>query len=262
MDPQQALAVYDEQVRRHPPAGHLAPDGTVAWSEEGDGGWNGVTWSALDGGNADSVIAAQVARFAGSTEPWEWKYYSYDQPPDLPDRLQRAGFTREPDETLLVAEIADLSLSAGVPEGVRLHQVEDAADIDALVRVHDEVFGGDNRRIGAALAAGLAQNPPTVAAVLALAGATPVAAGRVEFPTGCDFAGLWGGGTVAAWRRRGAFAALVAYRARLAAERGYRYLQVDASPESRPILSRLGFVELATTAPFVYHPPKAPEPSI
>jgi hypothetical protein len=36
----------------------------------------------------------------------------------------------------------------------------------------------------------------------------------------------------------------------LAAARGFRYLQVDASPDSRPILRRLGFAELATTTPF------------
>jgi hypothetical protein len=44
----------------------------------------------------------------------------------------------------------------------------------------------------------------------------------------------------------------VAYRAALASARGFRYLQVDASPESGPILTRLGFVELATTTPFIH----------
>ncbi len=48
------------------------------------------------------------------------------------------------------------------------------------------------------------------------------------------------------------FRAVVAYRARLAAARGFRYLQVDALPTSRPILERLGFVELATTTPFMH----------
>jgi len=48
------------------------------------------------------------------------------------------------------------------------------------------------------------------------------------------------------------FRALVAYRASLARERGYRYVQVDASPDSRPIFQRLGFTELAVTTPFRY----------
>ena len=58
-----------------------------------------------------------------------------------------------------------------------------------------------------------------------------------------------------AWRgASGIFRALVAYRAGLAAERGYRYLQVDALPASRPILQRLGFEPVASTTPYVFTP--------
>ena len=48
------------------------------------------------------------------------------------------------------------------------------------------------------------------------------------------------------------FRSLVAHRAALAAAAGCCYLQVDASADSRPILRRLGFVQLATTTPFVH----------
>jgi hypothetical protein len=44
---------------------------------------------------------------------------------------------------------------------------------------------------------------------------------------------------------------LVSHRAARAAAAGFRYLQVDASADSRPILQRLGFVEVATTIPYV-----------
>ena len=86
--------------------------------------------------------------------------------------------------------------------------------------------------------------------MIAWAEGTPVSAARIEFHTGTDFASLWGGGTIPAWRGRGVFRSLVAYRAALARARGLRYLQVDALPASRPILCRLGFTELATTTPF------------
>jgi hypothetical protein len=79
--------------------------------------------------------------------------------------------------------------------------------------------------------------------------------GRVEYRSASDFAGLWGGGTLPAWRGRGVFRALVAHRAHLAAARGFRYLQLDATPQSGPILRRLGFTKLATTTPFK-HPGK------
>ena len=68
-----------------------------------------------------------------------------------------------------------------------------------------------------------------------------------------------GGGTLPGWRGRGVFGSLVAHRAALASSRGFRYLQVDATPESRPILQRLGFVELATTTPFTH--PGSPPPT-
>jgi GNAT superfamily N-acetyltransferase len=120
------------------------------------------------------------------------------------------------------------------------------------VSVHEEVFGGDYAGLGRRLLDGISRQPSTAAAVVAFAGRTPISAGRVEFHAGTDFASIWGGGTLPAWRGRGVFHSLVAYRASLAAARGFRYLQVDASPDSRPILRRLGFVELATTTPFMH----------
>jgi GNAT superfamily N-acetyltransferase len=255
MNPHAVLAVFDEQIRRHPePDAHTqveSADGVVRCVSAGDG-WNGVTWSDLDPAAVDGVIAAQISRFAQVAQPWEWKHYSYDRPPDLPERLLAAGFTAEPAETLLVAEIADLVVDVAPPQGVELLPVVDEQGVEALVQVHDQVFGGDHSRLGRTLLPGLARQPPTVAAVVAMAGKTPIAAGRMEFHVGTDFASLWGGGTLHDWRGRGVFRSLVAYRAALASTRGFRYLQVDASADSRPILRRLGFVELATTTPFTY----------
>ena len=118
--------------------------------------------------------------------------------------------------------------------------------------VHDEVFGEDHSALGRALLAELARRPSRPRPWSPWPDETPIAAGRVEFHPGTDFASLWGGGTLPAWRGRGVFRALVAHRAALASARGFRYLQVDASPDSRPILERLGFVELATTTPFMH----------
>ncbi|HEV7897503.1 MAG TPA: GNAT family N-acetyltransferase [Planosporangium sp.] len=256
MDRQAVLAAFDEQIRRHPepdaPDGHVEHDDNVIRSVPVRDGWTGVTWCDLDRVGADTVIAAQISRFARLSRPWEWKHYSYDQPADLPDRLLAAGFTPQPTEALLVAEIADLTLDVPPPPGVDLRAVVDKHGVEALVSVHDEVFGGDYSALGRTLLAGLARQPTAAAAVVAVAGHTPIAAGRVEFHPGTDFASLWGGGTLPAWRGRGAFRSLVARRAALAAARGFRYLQVDASPASRAILQRLGFVELATTTPFTH----------
>ena len=256
MDRAAVLAAYDEQVRQRPqpatPDGRVERDGRVIRVvTEGDG-WNGVIWCHLDEASADEAIAAEVARFAEGGREWEWKHYSYDRPPDLAERLLAAGLTPEPREALLVAELAGLSLEASPPPGVELRPVSAEEDVAALVRVVDEVFGEDHAALGRMLLARLGREPAEVAAVVAFADGAPVAAGRVEFPREGDFAGLWGAGTVRPWRGRGVFRALVAHRAALAAARGFRYLMVDASADSEPILRRLGFAELATTTPFIH----------
>jgi GNAT superfamily N-acetyltransferase len=87
-------------------------------------------------------------------------------------------------------------------------------------------------------------------AVVCLADGAPVSGGRLDLDEGTDFAGLFGGATLPEWRGRGLYRATVAKRAELARERGYRYLYVDALPTSRPILERLGFVQITTTRPF------------
>jgi GNAT superfamily N-acetyltransferase len=249
------LAEFDSQMRRNPVAGprsRVEREPQVTRVISGDDGWSGVLWTDLTEADAGAVIDAQVSRFAALARPWEWKYYSYDQPAGLPERLHAAGFVPEPPETLLVARIADLNLEVSAPAGVDLVPVTDARGVSAVVGVHDEVFGGDHAATGSAITAALASQSRPVEAVVAVAGDTAISAGRVEFPEGSGFASLWGGGTLPAWRGRGVFRSLVAYRARLALARGYRYLQVDASADSSPILQRLGFAELARTTPFIY----------
>src|SRR5215213_711595 len=257
MNRQAVLAAFDEQLRQHPapeaPGERVERDEAVVHLVGGEDGWSAVTWSELTEATADAVIAATIDRFAQlGAGDWEWKQYSYDRPADLPQRLLAAGFTAEPAETLMVAEIAELALDVPPPAGVQLRPVSDVRGVDALVRVHDEVFGEDHSGLGRELLARLARHPPTVAAAVAVAGDIPIGAGRVEFHSGTEFASLWGDGTLRAWRGRGVFRSLVAHRAALASARGFRYLQVDAWPESRPILQRLGFVELATTIPFIH----------
>jgi GNAT superfamily N-acetyltransferase len=255
MDRTAVLAEFDNQMRRDPAADPWSAvereQGVTRVISSGDG-WSGVLWADLTGADADAVIDAQVSRFAELGLPWEWKHYSHDRPPGLAGRLLAAGFVPDPAETLLVTQIADLDVDASAPAGVELVPVTDARGASAVAGVHDEVFGGDHAAIGSAIVAALDMRPPPVEAVVAVAGDTAVSAGRVEFPADRDFATLWGGGTLPGWRGRGVFRSLVAYRARLARERGYRYLQVDASADSCPILLRLGFTELARTTPFKY----------
>ncbi|MEU9187140.1 GNAT family N-acetyltransferase [Streptomyces sp. NPDC048484] len=258
MDHEAALALFDREIREG--AQPFSPDsvvervGGVVRHVGPEQGWNGVLWSDLTESDADAAITEQTRYFAGLGElgrEFEWKVYGHDRPDDLGQRLRAAGFTPEPTETLMIAETGELNLDAGPPPGVELRPVTDAAGIGLVVDVHEQAFGTSGARLRHQLLAQLDTAPDTVVAVVALAGDVPVSSARMELVPGTRFAGLWGGGTVEAWRGRGIYRALVAHRARIAADRGYRYLQVDASDQSRPILQRLGFVPLTTTTPYV-----------
>jgi GNAT superfamily N-acetyltransferase len=246
------LAAFDEQMRRHPgesPGVRVGAAARVTRTVGSDGSWSSVVWSRLSEADADEVIAGELARATGE---FEWKLYSHDGPADLPERLRAAGLTPEPVETLMVADVADLELPVTAPDGVRLATVDDEDGVDTMLAVHVEVFGPGTTHPGmvGAVRASLGRRPPPTVAVIAWARDVAVSAGRVEFHDGTDFAGLWGGGTLPQWRGRGVFRALVGHRAVLARERGFRYLQVDALPTSRPILERMGFQALAETTPW------------
>ncbi|MET8037798.1 GNAT family N-acetyltransferase [Streptomyces sp. NPDC005345] len=256
MDHVAVLALFDrdmrETARPDAPGARIERAGRVVRQIGAEGGWNGVIWSDLDGTNADAAVAEQIRHFTGLGLEFEWKLYGHDRPEDLGRRLQAAGFTAQPEETLMIAELGDLTLDAEPPEGVRLLPVTDRAGVELVAEVHQQAFGTDGTRLRHQLLAQLTGDADTVVAVVALAGDVPVSAARMELLPGARFAGLWGGGTVEAWRGRGIYRALVAHRARVAADRGYRYVQVDASSHSRPILARLGFQPLTTTTPYVY----------
>lgn len=258
---EELLAVFDREMREHArpdgPGVRVERTGDVVRQVGTDHDWNGVVWSSpeLDAVRADAAIAAQVAHYAGlGYGEFEWKLYAHDRPADLGARLVAAGFVPEEPETLLVAPVAGQPLAVRLPKGVRLRTVRDEADVDLMARAHERAFGSDWSRLRHQMLSRLREDPDHFVGVLAMAGDEPVSSARMELYPGTGFAGLWGGGTVEAWRGRGIYRALIAHRAGIAAGRGYRYLQVDATEDSRPILQRLGFTALSTTTPYVYRP--------
>ena len=156
----------------------------------------------------------------------------------------------------MIAETGKIAAAATMPDGVTVREVTGADGVAQLIDVHERVFGPDDHGLRRSLESRAEQAPDSLGLVIAYAGSQPVSAARIEFPAGADFAGLWGGGTEPEWRGRGIYRALVARRAQLAAQLGVKYLQVDASADSRPILERLRFVPITTTTTYVWTPPR------
>ncbi len=264
-DVSELLTAYDEQARArvpdHLPRGvtverdgpllrflGLADRGFVVYRDLG----------GLEGADLDELIARQVHLFAERGERFEWKLHGHDWPADLPERLLAAGFVAEEEETVVIAPVSEIAGRPQLPEGVSLRDATGRPDLDRIAALEQAVWEADHGLLAESLEAERDADPDALAIVVAEAGAAIVCAGWVRFERGTDFATLWGGATLPAWRRRGIYRATVAYRANLAAQRGFRFIEVDASSDSRPILERLGFTAVTTTTPYVWSPPTVP----
>lgn len=113
MDQADVLTLFDRRMRQHADGGERIGDVVRQVGAEGD--WNGIVWSGLDPATADAAIARQVRYFTALGRDFEWKLYGYDQPDDLGTRLRAAGFTPEPEESVMVAEIAELPAACPTP---------------------------------------------------------------------------------------------------------------------------------------------------
>jgi GNAT superfamily N-acetyltransferase len=254
------LAAFNAQARAEPPdpppgVWHEADGPLLRVVGQERGFVSAPRDTGVRGTDLDRLIARQRDYFAVRGEAVEWKTYGYDEPADLPDRLHAAGFVPEETETVVVALTTAIAAEPALPDGVVLRQVTADADMRRIAAMESEVWDLDRTWTGEHLIRQVAATPDDYIVLTAEAAGQVVAAGWIEFHPGSRFAGLWGGATLRQWRGRGIYRALVARRAQLAAARGVRYLQVDASSDSAPILRRLGFQALTTTTPYVWTPP-------
>jgi hypothetical protein len=262
LDPIALREAYDAQLRAWmppaPPAGvSVDRDGPlirVAGLDE-RGFVTYRTLAGVSGDEVDALISRARDFFAARGQAVEWKLHGHDTPADLPDRLRRAGFTPEAQETVVIGLAAPLAAPTPDPTGILLREVTALVDLQRIAAMESDVWGEDRGHLARALSEELAADPSGTTVVVAEAGSEVVCAGWVRYIAGTGFATLWGGSTRPQWRRRGIYGALVRYRARLALARGYDYLEVDATDDSRPILQRAGFIPVTTTTPYVHPGP-------
>jgi GNAT superfamily N-acetyltransferase len=257
------LAAYDEQMRGAPPT----PPTGVTYEQDGPllrivGQFRGFVSGRRDlgvrGAELDELIARQCAYFAARGEALEWKTREHDHPADLTDRLRAAGFVPEERETVLIGRAEEMAVrQPAVPEGVVVRQVTEDADMRRIAAMESTVWGDDRSWLADDLIGRVATAPDEIAVFVAEANGEVVCAAWLVFRAGTEFASQWGGSTLPEWRGRGIYRALVARRAALAVARGVRFLHVDASDDSAPILRRLGFHAVTTTTPYVWSPSQA-----
>lgn len=257
MNIEEVLALYDREQRRdikYPDMTREVAGNVVRYIAPAPESCY-VLYSELDENTADAAIREQVDYFTQRQQGFEWKAYAHDRPADLVDRLVAHGFSADEPEAIMVLDVTampDVLLHPPAAEVWRLTHPSQLADVVAVLEpVWEESFDWIHDRLGRHMAI-----PGYVSVYVAYVDGQPACAAWMYFDPG-QFSGLWGGSTLAAYRGRGLYTAVLAARVQEARQRGVRYLTVDASAMSRPILSRHGFevITMATACEWEVPPP-------
>ena len=161
----------------------------------------------------------------------------------------------ELEEALLVMDLQNCPEVFLQPVTADVRRVTGRAEFEQIAQLQAEVWGGNYDWLVTQLEENLAQQPDFWSIYIAYVNNEPACAAWVSFPRGSQFAGLWAGSTLDRFRQMGLYTAVVATRAQEAIQRGYRFLMVDASDMSRPILQKRGFEFMTHTTPYTWKNP-------
>ncbi|QDP40945.1 GNAT family N-acetyltransferase [Radiobacillus deserti] len=247
MEDEQLLGIFNNQIRKGPaPIGYrkeVSPNTVRHISTTGEKGF--ISYSSLQEGNVESVIKEEIEYFKRMKQSFEWKVYSYDQPKELKEILLNKGFKVDEEEALMVISLEQHHSFLDYPLPNELKEITDKFGIDKIVQLENEIWNESHEELGMRLWRDKQTYPNSLYLYGVYQEERLVSAAWIYLETDTSFASLWGGSTLSPYRGRGYYTALLAARARKALEKGHRYLTVDASTMSRPILEKAGFHCLA-----------------
>lgn len=251
MTPSALLDLYDDTMRRNANVAGCTREATAQSSRytTASGSLRYIMWHRFSADDAERCIDAEVADANGHAKALMWKLYGHDAPTNLREALLARGFIDHDPCALMAAPVERVASELGAEsKNITTRQLVTAAELDAYQEIWDSVwpdapnsrYVNDYRQLatdcdpGVAFFAGFSPS------------GEPIASGYLFHAPQAPFALLCGGATKAAWRNRHAYSAMLAARAKCAQQRGAAYLAVEASPQSQPILERLGFERLST----------------
>lgn len=251
MEKTELLKIYDQEQRIEAefPGVRREVSERVVRSISPDEHFGFIAYSALDEETVEAEIMEQIAYYQALGMSFEWKVYDHDRPADLRQRLAARGFDMEEPEALMILDLQhalDFYWSLSLPA---MQRIEDAAGVTQLREMEEAVWGTDHSWMDVRLVNDLRNIPEQLSVFSVYVDGRPVSAAWMYYHPPSQFASLWGGTTLPDYRKRGYYTALLAARVREARQRGYRFLTVDASPMSRPILEKHGFQFLGFSTP-------------
>jgi len=242
MDIQEILTLYDQEQRidiDYPGMQKEVSPQIVRFVRPAPG-MSFILHSRLDKTNVDAIIQTQIDYFRDMNQPFEWKVYDHDTPSDLKERLVAHGFELEDPDAVMVLDLQSVPPALLEPVAADVRLLTQREQLDDVIEVEQQVWGRNFDWIKTRLGDHLAV-PDYLSVYVAYAEGRPACTGWIYFTANSQFASLWGGSTVPAYRQQGLYTAVLAARVQEAVQRGYRFLTIDASPMSRPIVAKHGF---------------------
>ncbi len=252
MNKSQMIALFDQDQRKdveYPDTRREITPELVRHIVISGSGEGTIVYSQLNEANADKIISEEVSYFESIGQDFEWKLYDYDRPSDLKERLRVYGFTVEEAEAIMVLDLEGAPEIFWQPVNPAVRRITDPEKISEVMAVQEQVWGEDSSWLGEYLGEALSKDPERMSVYVAYVNEQPASAAWIYFPKHSQFASLWGGSTLSGFRKKGLYSALLAVRAQEARARRVRYLTVDASAMSRPILEKVGFEMIAYSYP-------------
>lgn len=219
-----------------------------------------VIYHHLTADEADAEIEAQMAYFTERQLPYDWRVFGHDAPADLRARLLAHGWVPEDEDAIMLLDLAAAPPALLAPVSAEVRAITTRAQLADVIAVMEGVWGGTFAWITERLGSHL-DIPGYLEVYAAYVEGRPACAAWVYLPPHTQFASLWAGSTLPAYRGQGLYTALLATRVQSARRRGYRYLTIGAGPMSRPIVARHGFEQLTTAQSFDVPEPAGPAPA-
>ena len=212
-------------------------------------GMNFVAFTFANERQLHNVIHQELDYFAPLNQPFTWKVYDHDLLPNLKDELIAHDFVEDDEPAdVMVLDLnrapADSFQPAFLTESTNIRRIKTVDGLKDVIHILNSVYGNDNSWVNKRLGMHL-KMPGYLSVYVAYVNDQPASVAWTYFPRG-HFATLFGGSTIAAYRKHGLYTSLLATRLKEIRDRGYPFAAVEAGAMSRPIVARRGFQHLTT----------------
>jgi hypothetical protein len=214
-----------------------------------------VIWHRIPAENVARILDEEWALVQGRAAGLMWKLYAHDSSHDIVrNALLERGYAEKDHSTLMVSRVESLintltTITSG-DDVISAKRLSTPESLDAYLDIWNDVWPEEpNESYVNDYRVLLRGGDPGIVFFVGVAPSDePVSTGYMFHQPGDAFALLCGGTTKTKWRKQHAYTKTLVARAYAARERGAEFLAVEASPESEPILRRLGFASFSTLA--------------